>query len=83
MQSVLSRIWTRVAVPISYDVNHYTTGTFNIVTGILQRDELIPNVYNLPRLYAMNVLRSNKKNGFPFKKRQEADDTLQKQWQTL
>ena len=27
MQSVLSRIWTRVAVSISYDDNHYTTST--------------------------------------------------------
>ena len=27
MQSVLSRIWTRVAVSISYDDNDYTTGT--------------------------------------------------------
>ena len=26
MQSVSSRIWTRVAVSISYDSNHYTTG---------------------------------------------------------
>ena len=26
-QSVSSRIWTRVAVSISYDDNHYTTGT--------------------------------------------------------
>ena len=26
MQSVSSRIWTRVAVSISYDYNHYTTG---------------------------------------------------------
>ena len=25
MQSVLSRIWTRIAVSISYDANHYTT----------------------------------------------------------
>ena len=29
MQSVSSRIWTRVAVSISYDDNHYTTGTSN------------------------------------------------------
>ena len=29
MQSVSSRIWTRVAVIISYDDNHYTTGTFS------------------------------------------------------
>ena len=28
MQSVSSRIWTRVAVSISYDDNYYTTGTF-------------------------------------------------------
>ena len=27
MQSFLSRIWTRVAVSISYDDNHYTKGT--------------------------------------------------------
>ena len=27
MQSVSSRIWTRVAASISYDDNHYTTGT--------------------------------------------------------
>ena len=27
MPSVSSRIWTRVAVFISYDDNHYTTGT--------------------------------------------------------
>ena len=30
MQSVSSRIWTRVAVSISYDDNDYTTGTFMI-----------------------------------------------------
>ena len=27
MESVSSRIWTRVAVSISYDDNHYNTGT--------------------------------------------------------
>ena len=27
MQSVTSRIWTRVAVSISYDDNYYTMGT--------------------------------------------------------
>ena len=30
MQSVRSRIWTRVAVSISCDDNHYTTGTSHI-----------------------------------------------------
>ena len=29
MQSVSSRIWTGVAVSISYDDNDYTTGTSN------------------------------------------------------
>ena len=29
MQSVRSRIWTRVAVSISYDDNDYTTGTLS------------------------------------------------------
>ena len=32
MQSVSSKIWTRVAVSISYDDNHYTTGTSNTYT---------------------------------------------------
>ena len=27
MQSVLRSIWTRITVSISYDDNHYTTGT--------------------------------------------------------
>ena len=32
MQSASSRIWTRVAVSISYDDNHYTTTTFLFVS---------------------------------------------------
>ena len=43
MQSVSSRIWTRVAVSISYDDNDYTTGTgvclvdeTQVVQGLLQ-----------------------------------------------
>ena len=31
IQSVTSRIWTRVAVSISYDDNHYITGTSSCV----------------------------------------------------
>ena len=34
MQSVLSRIWTRVAVSISYDDNHYTLGNDRIWTCV-------------------------------------------------
>ena len=30
MQSVSSRIWTRIVVSNSYDDNHYTTGTSNM-----------------------------------------------------
>ena len=33
MQSVSSKIWTRVVVSISYDDNHYTTGTSLILIG--------------------------------------------------
>ena len=35
MQSVSSRIWTRVTVFISYDDNHYTTDTSDICTLII------------------------------------------------
>ena len=37
MQSVSSRIWTRVAVFISYDDNNYTTGTGIIQITVLLR----------------------------------------------
>ena len=30
MQSASSRIWTRLAVSIFYDANHYTTGAFTV-----------------------------------------------------
>ena len=38
MQSVSSSIWTRVAVFISYDDNHYTTSVYLTVCS------LIPNL---------------------------------------
>ena len=34
MQLASSRIWTRVAVSISYDDNHYTTGTFHMIDNL-------------------------------------------------
>ena len=34
MQSVSSKIWTRVAVSISYDDNHYTTGTIYVLQSV-------------------------------------------------
>ena len=38
MQSVSSRIWTRVVVSISYDDNHYTTGTSNPISSEEKND---------------------------------------------
>ena len=38
MQLAASRIWTRIAVSISYDDNHYTTGTSN---GIMHKPESV------------------------------------------
>ena len=35
MQSVSSRIWTRIVVSNSYDDNHYTTGTLHKKHGLL------------------------------------------------
>ena len=35
MQSVSSRIWTRVAVSISYDDNHYTILILNIIQMLM------------------------------------------------
>ena len=50
MQSVSSRIWTRVAVSMSYDDNHYITGTvqrfkhYNIMTPPPKFNR-VPNVW--------------------------------------
>ena len=38
MQLVSSKIWTRVAVSISYDDNHYTMGTSYLPTPPLGHD---------------------------------------------
>ena len=39
MQSVSSRIWTRVTVSISYDDNHYTTHTYIYTFGVVVSEE--------------------------------------------
>ena len=49
MQSVRSRIWTRVAVSISREDNHYTTGIFSLLRDTIngkkkQEIELLPNL---------------------------------------
>ena len=35
MQTASSRFWTRVAVSISYDSNHYTTRASNIIDSVV------------------------------------------------
>ena len=50
MQSVSSRIWTRVAVSISCDDNHYTTGTSNCVclnTALHNQRRMLSNLWVL------------------------------------
>ena len=67
MQWVLSRIWTRVAVFISYDYNNYTTGTslrctivtttcklgipLGLVANVLVFDTIVTEFQNLSRWY--------------------------------
>ena len=41
MQSVSSRIWTLVAVSISYDDNHYSTGTSEACVSFGQLFKLV------------------------------------------
>ena len=50
MQSVSSKIWTRVAICISYDDNHYSTDTFSSALRLsvnLSSTELIPETLEL------------------------------------
>ena len=49
MQSFSSRIWTRVAVSISYDDNHYTTGTSKTYQSIRERNNVTWVRTNLQR----------------------------------
>ena len=40
MQSTPPRNWTEVVVSISYDDNHYTTGTSNYLSDIPRRQNM-------------------------------------------
>ena len=44
MQSVSSRIWTRVTVPISYDDYHYTTVLIDQLRCIHVREFALGNI---------------------------------------
>ena len=41
MQSVSSKIWTCVAVSISYDDNHYTKGASTFSKNITHKNDLL------------------------------------------
>ena len=47
MQSVSSRIWTRVTVSISYDDNHYTTGISCICIDLYMQSFTVISLYYL------------------------------------
>ena len=48
MQSVSSRIWTRVAVSISYDDNNYTTGcSIEDLQGAIDDRDEVRKIYRL------------------------------------
>ena len=59
MQSVSFRIWTRVAVSISCDDNHYTTGTL-LIMEVLRNEG---NSFLQIKMYKCAV--SDSKNGIP------------------
>ena len=65
MQSVSSRIWTRVAVSISYDDNHCTMGTSG--NYLYKRDKLFLKIKEsaglFVRLYSCNTTGEMIKNG--------------------
>ena len=46
MQSVSSRIWTRVAVSISYDDNDYTTGLGKMTSKMVESALLIIGLFS-------------------------------------
>ena len=59
MQSVASTIWTRGVVSMSYDDNHYTTGTTQY---ILIRVQVVVLCIFWKTLYSCSVLKN--KNAF-------------------
>ena len=57
MQSVLSRIWTHVAMSISYDDNHYTTGTLYIYLNKDDNHSVLHVKHVLLEFGAITVIR--------------------------
>ena len=51
MQLAWSKIWTRVAVSISYDDNHYTTGTSIIIIMVEQYMPAVNHFYEKKRVF--------------------------------
>ena len=58
MQSVSSRIWSRVAVSISYDDNHYTTGPSRVLNKYWKQHQTKQQLYeHLPQISQTIKLR--------------------------
>ena len=58
MQSVSSRIWTRIAVSISYDDNDYTTGTSKEACHDKQKDIYVENILKVKAKSVLIWLRT-------------------------
>ena len=63
MQSVLSKIWTGVAVSISYDDNHYTMGTSHLV--VLYKKKIIVRNF-LPKHFPSSLVKGRYNQGVIF-----------------
>ena len=65
MQSVSSRIWTRVAMFISYDDNQYTTGT-SLVCSYQYKSNVYQYNTSLNKLQAWDIDGTTNKNSIWF-----------------
>ena len=61
MQSVSSRIWTRIAVSISCDDNHYTTDTKSYLYIFIKYIWFVNTFLNEPKFFLCTQL-----NGFKY-----------------
>ena len=59
MQSVSSRVWTRVTVSISYDDNHYTTKVIIAMFYSSQSSEVLSAVNGFKYCYVALTIQLN------------------------
>ena len=63
MQSLSSRIWTRVTVSISYDDNHYTMSTSIGYKRYVKCKQHRPGIWNLVAYYSSYDDKSETRSG--------------------